>query len=152
MTDQPPSDESSAENPFAPPGEEEFDDPWHDQIAQAGETFGAPEVQALVAFVLSLLSVTGFGVLNGAAYVFMSLSATDYKSRNIVAALLGAAFALLPVVLGWRVSARALDSDARWVATFARAAVILGLLALVLRLLLAVLAAGAQDPRPQLNF
>ncbi|MDT7536865.1 MAG: hypothetical protein QOI82_450 [Actinomycetota bacterium] len=135
------------------PDDDEFDDPWHDQIAAAGETFGAPEVQSLVAFVLSLLSMTGIGVLNGAAYVFTSLSSeTDYKSRNIVAALLGAAFALLPVVLGWRVSARVLDSDARWVATFARAAVILGLLALTLRLVLAVVAATAHDPRPQLNF
>jgi hypothetical protein len=135
------------------PDDDELDDPWHDQLVATSETFGAPEVQSLVAFVLSLLSVTGIGVLNGAAYAFTSLSsATDYKSRNIVAALLGAAFALLPIVLGWRVSARVLDTDPRWVATFARAAVVLGLLALVLRLVLAVVAASAHDPRPQLNF
>src|SRR4051812_25821779 len=112
MTDQLPGDETPAENPFAPPGEDELDDPWHDQIVQAGETFGAPEVQSLVAFVLSILAVTGLGVLNGTQYVFTSLSAgTDYKTRNIVGALLSAGFALLPIVLGWRVSARVLDSD-----------------------------------------
>jgi uncharacterized protein YacL len=105
-------------------------------------------VQSLVAFVLALLSTTGIGVLNGTAYLFTYISAdADYKTQNVLAALLGAAFALVPIVLGWRVSARVLPSDPRWVATFARTAVILGLLSLVLRLVIAVLAAGAPDPR-----
>ncbi|MDT7573622.1 MAG: hypothetical protein QOE05_3796 [Actinomycetota bacterium] len=153
MTDQLPSASDPDENPFAPAGDDELVDPWHDNIVEAGETFGAPEVQSLVAFVLSVLAMIGLGVMNGTAYVFTSLSAaTEYKTRNVVGALLSAGFALLPIVLGWRVSARVLESDPRWVATLARAAVILGLLALFLRLALAVVSALAQDPRPNFAF
>jgi hypothetical protein len=147
MTDQLPSSNDHA----ADEAGDELDDPWHDHIVEAGETFGAPEVQSIVAFVLSIVATTGLGVLNGTAYVFTSLSAeSEFKTRNVLAAVLSAGFALIPIVLGWRVSARVLDSDPRWVSALARAAVILGLLALVLRLVLAVVAAGASDPRP--NF
>jgi uncharacterized protein YacL len=128
--------------------DEELDDPWHDQIVEVTDSFGAPEVQSLVAFVLALMSMGGIGLVNGSYYLFTSISAdTDYKTQNVAAALLGAAFALIPVALGWRASARVLETDPRWVATFARAAVILGLLSVVLRLVLAVIAASAHDPR-----
>ena len=144
MTEQPPGGNAPDDAPF--------EDPWHDQIVEAGETFGAPEVQSLVAFVLAVLCLGGRGLVQGGNYLFISLSAeSDLKTRNIVSAVLSAAFTLLPIVLGWRVSARVLATDPRWVAALARAAVILGLLALVLDLVLAVLAAGAQDPQAHFN-
>lgn len=131
-----------------PPADDELDDPWHDQIDEVSDDYGAPDVQALTAFVLGVLSVGGFGLLNGTLYFFLSLDAgASYKTRSVLAALLGAAFALVPVVLGWRASARVLADDARWVATLARSAVLLGMVSLVLRLVLAVLVAGSHDPR-----
>ena len=135
-----------------PPPEEldddELDDPWHDQINEVNDDYGAPEVQALTAFTLAVLSICGFGLLNGTTYLFTSLSAVEtYRTRAVFAALLGAAFALLPVIIGWRASARVLSTDARWIATLARSAVLLGLISLVLRLVLAVIVAGTDDPR-----
>jgi hypothetical protein len=127
--------------------DDELDDPWHDQIVEVADDYGAPDVQALVAFVLGVGSLWGFSLLNGSVFFYLSVGPGDsVKTANVLSALLGAAFALLPVVLGWRASARVLDSDPRWVPTAARAAVILGLLAVVLRLVVAVLAAAAQDP------
>lgn len=130
------------------PDDDELDDPWHDHIAEATDSFGAPDVQAVVAFVLGIVTLLGYGLLSGAPYFFFATPSADddFRTRNVLAALLGAAFALIPIVLGWRASARVLTSDPRWAGTLARAAVVLGLLALVLRLVLAVVAAGADDP------
>lgn len=128
--------------------EDELDDPWHDQIVDVADTFGAPEVQAVTAFVLAVLSLAGFGLLNGTPYFFTELdAAASYKTRSVLAALLGAGFAIVPVIVGWRASARVLVTDAKWIATLARTAVLLGLLSLVLRLVLAVIVAGTHDPR-----
>jgi hypothetical protein len=128
--------------------DDELDDPWHDQMAEAADDYGSPDVQALSAFVLSILSIGSFGLLDGATYLITNISAAeDYKTRAVLAAVLGAAFALLPMILGWRASARVLATDAKWVATLARTAVLLGLLSLVLRLVLAVIIAGSDDPR-----
>ena len=147
MTEMPPSTGNGSDDVFAPPPDDELDDPWHDQIVEVSDSFGAPDVQAVVAFVLGIVSMLGFGLLSGAPYAFQSFSAGDsFRTRNILAALIGAGFALVPVILGWRASARVLATDPRWIAALARAAVILGLLSLVLRLVLAVLAAAAQDP------
>jgi uncharacterized protein YacL len=94
------------------------------------------------------MSMGGLGLLNGSLYLFTYIASdADYKTQNVLAALLGAAFAIIPVILGWRVSARVLDTDPRWVSALARSAVILGLLSLVLRLVIAVVAASAHDPR-----
>jgi Ca2+/Na+ antiporter len=127
---------------------DELDDPWRDQLDEVSDTFGAPEVQALFAFVLAVVSMAGFSLLNGTTYFFTELNAVEsYKTRSVLAALLGAAFALIPVVVGWRASARTLATDARWIATLARTAVLLGLLSLGLRLVLAVVVASGHDPR-----
>ncbi|MCU1589826.1 MAG: hypothetical protein JWP11_1082 [Frankiales bacterium] len=129
------------------PGDDELEDPWHDQLVEVSDDYGAPEVLAVVAFVLSLVSLSGFGLLNGSYYFLPYInSAEGQKTRLVLAALLGALLALLPVWLGWRASARVLATDARWVATLARAAVMLGLLSLVLRLVLSVVTAAATDP------
>ena len=147
MTELPPDADPSSDD------EDDFVDPLHDELVQVGDEYGAPDVQAAVAIVLAVASIWGFGLLNGTSYLFLSFGPGDsIKTANVLSALLGAAFALLPVVLGWRASARVLDSDPRWVATAARAAVLLGLLAVVLRLVLAVLAAAADDPVSRLGF
>src|SRR4051812_1045939 len=85
-----------------PDDDEMLDDPWHDQIVEVTYNFGAPDVPADVAFVLSVVSLLGYGLLSGGVYFFFSTPSGDesFKTRNILAALLGAAFALLPVVLG----------------------------------------------------
>jgi hypothetical protein len=145
MTELPPDADPSSDD-------DDFVDPLHDELVQVGDDYGAPDVQAAVALVLAIASIWGFGLLNGSYYVFLSVGPGDsIKTANVLSALLGAALSLLPVVLGWRASARLLDSDPRWVATAARAAVLLGLLAVVLRLVLAVLAAAATDPTNRLN-
>ncbi len=139
MTELPPGDDRATDD--------ELDDPWHDQIVEVSDDYGAPEVLAVVAFVLSLVSLSGFGLLNGSYYFLPYIhTAEGQKTRLVLAALLGAVFALLPIWLGWRAAARCLVTDARWIATLARAAVLLGLLSLLLRLVLSVAAAGATDP------
>lgn len=133
--------------------DDELADPWHDQLVEISDDYGAPDVQAVVAIVLAVLALYGFGLLSGTTYVFTALPGPEsIKTRNVLAALLSAAFALIPVIVGWRASARVLASDPRWIATLARAAVVLGLLALVLRLVLAIVAAGTADPRTSLGI
>jgi EamA domain-containing membrane protein RarD len=130
-----------------PTGPDELDDPWHDQIVEVTDDYGAPDVQALVSIVLAVASLCGFGLLNGSYYFLQYIQPADaQKTRVVLSALLGAAFALLPIWLGWRAGARVLTSDPRWVAAVARAAVVLGLISLVLRLVIAVIAAGTDEP------
>jgi hypothetical protein len=123
-----------------------LDDPWHDQLVVVSDEYGAPEVQAVVALVLAVASLFGYGLLNGSAYLFQYVSGQPQKTRLVLAALLGAAFALVPVWLGWRAAARTLAADPRWVGTLARAAVVLGLISLVLRLVMAVIVAATSEP------
>ena len=133
-----------------PPDElddDELDDPWHDHIVDVTESFGSADIQAVVAFVLALISVCGFGLLNGSNYIAPFFAETEHRwLLGILGALGGAVLALVPLVLGWRVHARLLPTDARWIAVLARAAVILALISVVLRLVLTVLAAAAPDP------
>jgi hypothetical protein len=157
MTELPPNDDNSRdnestdtfENAFAPPPDgEELDDPWHDQIAEVSETFGAPDVLAVVAFVLAVGSLFAFGVMNGTTYVYPSLTGIDGRDNTpyVLATMLGAGLALLPVWLGWRASSRSLETDARWVVVLARAAIILGLTSGALRLVVAVVQAAHEGP------
>jgi len=117
-----------------------------DEPLQVGDDYGAPDVMSLVAFVLAIGSILGFGLLNGTYYLLLDLHQDPSKARGVTAMLLGAAFALAPVILGWRASARVIDSDPRWIGSVARAAVVLGLMSLVLRLLIAILMAGTDAP------
>ena len=121
---------------------DDLDDP----LAEVTDDYGSPDVVAVVAIVLAVASLCGFGLLNGSYYFLQYAAGEPNKSRLVLSTLLGAAFALVPVWLGWRTSARLLETDDRWIATAARAAVVIGLLSLVLRLVLAVLAAGADAP------
>ena len=136
MTDLPP-----------PNDDEELDDPWHDRLLEVSDDYGAPDVLALVALVLAVASLFGFGLLNGSPYFVPFITNDDgQKTRLVLAALLGGAFAVAPVWLGFRSVSRRLETDPAWTAAAARAAVVLGLIALVLRLILAIVAAAADDP------
>ena len=139
MSDQPPAPDTTRNVPA--------DDLFDDEDLQVSDSFSTPDVHAVIAFVLACVSLLSAGVLNGGVYLYQSVPEEgSVRSHNVFAALLGAAFAIVPVILGWRASARVLESDPRWVPTLARAAVILGLTAAFLRLVLAVLAAGADSP------
>ena len=98
----------------------------------------APEALALASLVLAVVSVLGIGLLNGSPYLPSLFSAdgpTD-SSVLVLAALLGAALALLPVALGV-VALRRLpvDSASR---TTAAAGVLVAAVSFVLRVVLAV--------------
>ena len=95
---------------------------------------------------LAVASLCSFGLLNGQYYVLQYVTGEPQKTRLVIAALVGAALAVIPVWLGWRAAARVLASDARWVATLARAAVVLGLVSVVLRLIIAVITAATDGP------
>ena len=146
MTEQPPP----AEGPVDIDADsDELDDPWHDQIVEAGETFGATEVVAVVAFVLALSSVFSWGLLDGNAYTlpfFDGLSDNGNKTALVLGPVLGAALALLPAWLGWLASARSLADDPRWIPVLARSAVILALTSGFLHLVVAVLMAAQDGP------
>jgi uncharacterized membrane protein len=135
-----------------PETDDALDDPWHDQLSEVSDEYGAPEVQALVAFVLGVATLWGFGLLNGSTFLFQYVAGEPQKTRLVLAAALGALFALAPIWLGWRAAARTLESDPRWVGTLARAAVLLGVIALVLRLVIAVIVAGSSEPVPLGRF
>jgi hypothetical protein len=129
-----------------PAGDDELDDPWHDQISAFADEYGAPDVQSIVALILAIGSLSGYGLLSGSAYVFPYLSDGTDKTRLILSGLVGAALAVAPIWLGWRAAARTLVSDPRWVGMVARAAVLLGLISLVLRLVITVISAATSDP------
>jgi hypothetical protein len=137
MSDQPATDD-----------DDDLDDPWHDQLSEIGETFGGPDVLALVAFVTAVTSLLGLGLMNGTAYVvpFLDLSGDGTKTRIVAGTLLGAVLAMLPVLLGWRANARLLDTDPSWVGVLARTAVLLGLASGALRLVIAIVESAHDGP------
>ena len=120
------------------------EEPLDEDVTELQDTFGAPPVLAVVAFVLAVLSVAGFGLLNGTTYTVPLIDALPTEKGPLVGgSLLGALLALVPVVLGWRAASRALPDDAAWVATLARSAVLLGLLGAALRVVVALVQATA---------
>jgi hypothetical protein len=154
MTEQPPTpdraaDEPSRDVPVAPPEDDTLEDPWHDQLVEAGETFGATEVLAVVAFVLALSSVFSWGLLDGNAYTIPfvdGLSDNGNKTALVMGPVIGAVLSLVPVWMGWLASARLLADDPRWIVVTARSAVVLGLASGLLHLVVAVLMAAQDGP------
>ena len=98
----------------------------------------APEALALASLVLAVVSVLGIGLLNGSPYLpsLFSANGPAEPSVLVLAALLGAALALLPAALGV-VALRRLpfDSPSR---TTAAAGVLVAGVSFVLRVVLAV--------------
>jgi hypothetical protein len=146
MTEQPPPGDGPIETDA---DGDELDDPWHDSIVEAGETFGATEVVAVVAFVLALSSVFGWGLLDGNAYIWPFIDGqSDNGNRTafVLGPVVGAGLALVPAWLGWLASARSLADDPRWQVAMARSAVVLGLVSGFLHLVVAVLMASQDGP------
>lgn len=146
MSEQPPT-------PAEPDGEElsgdELDDPWHDQIVEVADEFGAPDILAVVAFALAICSFFGFALLSGSTYTLPFVSALSddgTKTAVVLGAVLGALLALIPAWLGWRASSQSLPTDPRWVVVLARSAVILALTSGLLHLVVAVLQAAQDGP------
>jgi choline-glycine betaine transporter len=131
-----------------PASDDVLDDPWRDAIEDATESFGGPDVLALVAFVLAIASFLSFGLMSGTTYVIPVLqdATEDNSTRLVVATLVGAALAMVPVWLGWRASVRLLSDDPRWIGTLARSAVLLGLASGLLRLVVAFIQATQDGP------
>ncbi len=146
MTDPADADEMNEQAELQEPGE--LADPWHDHLVEAQETYGSPEVLAVVALVLAVASFCAFGLMNGTTYVvpLFRAASDDDGTRLVVATLLGAALALVPVWLGWRASSRLLPGDPAWVATLARTAILLGLASGAMRLVVAVVTASQDGP------
>ena len=138
------------EHTFGDPADDvvgdELDDDYDDETEAIRETFDAPQIMSIVAFVLAFLSFAGFGLMNGSAYVTPLLTNEDESGRAVVALVVGAALALLPVGLGWHAASRTLDDDPPWIATLARSAMLLGLGSMALRLVIAIIQAGQEGP------
>jgi formate hydrogenlyase subunit 3/multisubunit Na+/H+ antiporter MnhD subunit len=82
--------------------DEPLEDRRNDRIEDVKGLLGAPPVLALVSFVLAVLSLAGFGLMNGTTYVVPFLNGQPQQRRLVVGILLGAALALVPVGLGRR--------------------------------------------------
>jgi hypothetical protein len=145
MTNPPPPD---ADPTAALPESDALEDPWHDQMVEVADNYGAPEVLALAAMVAAVGSLFGNGVMNGTAYIapYLGDVAADDTSLVVLGIALGALLAMVPVVLGWRAASRVLDTDPAWISTVARTAVVLGLASGLLRLVIAVLTAAHSGP------
>ena len=116
--------------------DEDFDD--ESEHGSVLRDLAAPEALALASLVLAVVSVLGIGLLNGSPYLpslFSANGPTD-SSVLVLAALLGAALALLPAALGVVALRRLpLDSPSR---TTAAAGVLVAGVSCVLRVVLAV--------------
>ena len=99
-----------------------------------GPGAGDPAALAIGAVVIASLSLGGFGLLNGSNYVLPLTQGMSSTARTVLAGLLGAALALVPVVLGVMARGRTRPGDPAWVARLAQAGVLLGGAAFVLRL------------------
>ena len=134
------------EHTFGEPLDNDVVDELDDEPEALSDAFDAPQVLAIVAFVLAVLSFAGFGLMNGSAYIAPLVTNTDQNGRLVFGLVLGAALAIAPVALGWHAASRTLEDDAPWVVTLARSAMLLGLASMALRLVVAIIQAGQDDP------
>jgi hypothetical protein len=99
-------------------------------------SYWTPEVLGLVGFALAVGSMLGAGVLSGAILAALGTEAGTQTppSVQVLAGLLGAAFAALPLLLGLEAVRNLLEDDPLWVAALARATVLLAGIVVFLRL------------------
>lgn len=114
--------------------EDPFEDSYRRPVRERVAGYVSPPVIALTALVLAGLSLGGFSLLNGSTYVPVGVNGLPSGVGLVVGGLVGVAFALLSVGLGFAASRRSHPGDPGWVPTAAQAAVVLGLLSAVLRL------------------
>lgn len=106
-----------------------------------GPGVGDPAALAIGALAIGVLSLGGWGFVNGANYVYPLTQGMSSASRAVLAGLLGAAIALAAVVLGVVASRRAHPGDPAWVPRVAQAGVLVAGTAFVLRLIATAIAA-----------
>jgi len=120
---------------------EAYDEIGDDDRSRAPSSGNAgASVLALAAFVLAVSSLLGFGLLNGSSFLPFNDTA-DQGRTAVLAGLLGAALALLPVGLGLRAVAVLDDDDPDWTALLARASVVVAAVSIVLRLVVTLVQA-----------
>jgi hypothetical protein len=112
-----------------------------------GPGLGDPAALATASVVLATLSLGGFGLLNGSTYVSPFIGDTASVARTVLGGLLGALFALAPVVLGLLAHRRTHPGDPSWVPRLAQAGVLLGGISIVLRLVATAVASISTDGR-----
>jgi len=116
-----------------------------DTPPSALSAYRSPEVLGLAAFALSLSALFGFGLLSGS--ILLSVyDGPPSEGRQIAAALLGAALAGIPMLMGLDATRHLLDDDPVWVSAVARAAVLLGGLVILLRLAHTLVAVLSDNP------
>lgn len=102
---------------------------------------GDPAALAVGALVIGTLSLGGLGLLNGANYIYPLTDGIGSAARAVLAGLLGAAFALVALVMGSLASRRTHPGDPAWVPRIAQAGVLIAGIAFVLRLVSTAIAA-----------
>jgi hypothetical protein len=113
-----------------------------------------PAPLAIFSLALAIMCLEGTQYLRGSTYTNYFVTGGFYSSDGeggpdtgwiTVGAFLSAAIALIPLLAAWRGSRRLIDEDPPWVGTTLRAALLLSVLALVLRLAAAVIIATSSD-------
>lgn len=106
-----------------------------------GASVGDPAALAVGALVIGTLSLGGFGLLNGANYIYPLTDGIGSAARAVLAGLLGGVFALVAVVMGSLATRRTHPGDPAWVSRIAQAGVLIAGIAFVLRLVSTAIAA-----------
>ena len=106
-----------------------------------GPGISDPAAMAVASLVVGALSLGGFGLLNGANFVYPLTDGVGSAARAILAGLLGASFALAAAILGVVAARRTHPGDPHWVARIAQAGVLVATVAFVLRLVATSIAA-----------
>ena len=125
-------------------------EPLQDDLVEHDSTpsgYRTPEVLGLAAFALGLATLLGFGLLSGQVVLALApQGGPPSQTLQVLAGLTGAALAAIPLLLGLEATRQLLDDDPLWVAAVARAAVVLGGAAVLLRLAHGAIAAMADNP------
>ena len=116
------------------------------------DSYRNPEVLGLAGFALAVASLLGFGVLNGTIVLILAAGEGPPSTGvQVAAGLLGAALAAIPLLLGMEAVRNLLEDDPVWVSGVARAAVLLGAIVVVLRLLQTA-AQAISNGSPYVNY
>ncbi len=110
-------------------------------------SYRSPEVLGLAAFALAVVALLGFGLLSGQVLLALAdQSGPPSQTLQVLAGLTGAALAAVPLLLGLEATRLLLEDDPLWVSAVARAAVVLGAAAVLLRLGHVLIQALADSP------
>ncbi len=123
-----------------------------DEEVRPVEGYGDPGVLALVALVLAVLVICGFGVLAGPGIVAAADGPVPTRAHTEAADVVSVVLAFVPLLLGLRVVSRGLEDDPRWVGVAARSAVLLALFTMLMRLGLLFLVAANVPSSGGLQF